>query len=184
MIRVVPAETTQRIREVFETTCIELFRSLNCDVVRVEQCTDSLHGAPLSYIDAGSDDIEVVIVLRAPLQVLSITYPKFESDHILSVSEEKLEDWISELANQLVGRFKNQLLSLGCPLQIGLPELIYDTTGVKLPVENHEAYHCFFELDKEGIECSLFTRVFNENMSLTPQQQDSGGVADGELELF
>ena len=180
----VPAETTQHIRNVFETSCIELFRSLNCDVVRLEPSVDTLQDAPLSYIDAGSEDVEVVIVLRAPLTVLSITYPRFELDNILSVDDEKLEDWLSELANQLMGRFKNKMLNIGCKLQIGLPELIYDAHGVKLPIENHQAYRYFFDIDKECIECSLYVRLFNENMALTPQQQDDSSSHEGELELF
>lgn len=181
---VAPAETTQQIRDVFETTCIEFFRSLNCSVVKRETGVDSIQSAPLSYIDAGSVDLEVVIILRAPLPVLSITYPGLEIGNILAVSEEKLEDWVSEMANQLMGRFKNQMLSHGCKMQIGLPEFVYDASNAQLPIANHEPYHCFFDLDKECIECSLYLRVLNENMALTQPQPETGGVADGELELF
>ena len=183
MVNVVQTETTQQIRNEFETSCLELFRSLNCDVTRLEK-GEALDEAPLSYIDAGSEEIEVVIVLRAPLPVLTITYPRFELDNILSVDDEKLEDWLSELANQLVGRFKNKMLNLGCTLSIGLPELVYDAHGVKLPIEKHQTYRYFFDIDKQCMECSLYLRLFNENMVLTPQQLDSGGAQEGELEMF
>ena len=180
----VPTETTQQIQNAFETSCIELFQSLDCNVVRLEQNVESFEDAPLSYIDAGSEDIEIVIVLRAPLPVLSITYPRFDMNNILSVNEEQLEDWICELSNQLLGRFKNKMLNLGCSLQIGLPEMIYDAQDVKLPVSNHEAYRFFFDIDKVGIECSLYVQLINKNLILAPQQQDNSGAAEGELELF
>lgn len=180
----VPAETTQQIREVFETTCIEFFRSLNCSVDKLESSPEAVHNAPLSYIDAGSGDMEVVIVLRAPLPALSITYPGFQVNNILSISDEKLEDWITEMANQLMGRFKNQMLALGCTLQIGLPELNYDPSSVRLPVADHEGYRLSFDLDKQCIECSLYLRVLNEGLLLTRQQHADSGAASGELELF
>ncbi len=177
-------ETTQRIRELFDKSCVELFRSLNCEVTRLDEGGDVDDNAPLSYVDAGSDDIEVVIVLRASLPVLTITYPRFDSKNILSVNEEQLEDWLSELGNQLIGRFKNLLLAHGCAIKIGLPELIYDSAGVTLPVRDHEAYRCFFDIDKERIECSLYTHIYNENLTLKEQQPEPGGAAEGELELF
>ena len=156
-------ETTQQILNEFEISCLELFRSMNCDVARLEQ-SDALDDAPLSS--------------------LTITYPRFELNNILSVDDEKLEDWLAELANQLVGRFKNKMLNLGCTLSIGLPELVYDAQGVKLPIEKHQTYHYFFAIDKQCMECSLYLRLFNENMVLTPQQLNDGSVNEGELELF
>lgn len=104
-------------------------------------------------------------------------------DDILAVDEEKLEDWLSELANQLLGRFKNKMLNFGCALQIGLPEMIYDAHGVKLPVTNHDAYRYFFEVDKESVECSLYLQLFNKNLTLSQQQPESA-ASEGELEMF
>lgn len=179
-----PAESVPQILNVFETACLELFQSLNCNVCKVEPCPDAVADAPLTHIDAGSEDMEIVIVLRAPLPVLSITYPHFDMNNILAINEEQLEDWISELANQLVGRFKNKMLNFGCSLQIGLPEMIYDAHNVKLPITNHVAYRYYFDIDKEKIECSLYLQLLNQNLVLTPQQQADGGVQEGELELF
>ncbi len=178
-----PAETAQRIQNAFETSCIELFRSLDCNVTKLAENADTLQDAPLTYIDAGSEDMEIVVVLRAPLPVLSITYPGFDLNDILSVSEAQLEDWISELVNQLVGRFKNKMLNFGCNLQIGLPEMLYNAPGVKLPVAKHDAYRCCFDIDKERIECSLYVQLINQNLVLTPQHNNDG-ASEGELELF
>lgn len=177
-------ETTQRIRDEFEASCLELFRGLNCNVTRLDRATASFADAPLSYIDAGNDDVEIVISLHIPMAVLSMSYPKFETTNILAVTDKNLEDWISELANQLMGRFKNKMLSNGCRLKIGLPAMTFDRSELDEPTASHEPYFCFFDLDKEQFECSIFIQVFNENLTLTSQAPEPDAPAEGELELF
>lgn len=179
------AEITECVQSLFEAACIELFQALDCVITKTdESIEDGLEDAALSYIDAGSDDLDVIIMMRIPPSVLSLTYPEFTSDHILSVDETRLEDWISELANQLVGRLKNKLIMYDCRLKIGLPTTFFDIHEIDIPVVNHERLTLNFDVDREALELSLFIEVFNEDMILTPPQEEDTGTGEGELELF
>jgi len=62
----------------------------------------------MAVIDTGSDELEVLLVLKMPFSVLSMTYPVI--DNITSIDESKPEDWISELSNQLIRRVKTKLI--------------------------------------------------------------------------
>lgn len=174
----------QAICEQFDASCIELFQSLDCDVVKRPETDLAIVNAPIAYIDAGNEDLEVVIVLHIPLAVLTMTYPEFAAESIMSVSEEALEDWVSELANQLVGRFKNKMISYGCTMKIGLPAMYYDENDALLPVTGLEAFRCFFDIDKEPVECSLYLQVLNDQLTLTPPAEGDTGTGEGELEFF
>ncbi len=168
----------------FEASCIELFSSLDCSVEQEHEEDIDLGSAPIAFIDAGSEDLEAVIVLHIPLSVLTMTYPEFAAESIMDVSEAVLEDWILELANQLIGRFKNKLISYGCRLKIGLPAMYYDANDATLPIAGHEPYRGFFAIDKEIVECSLYLQLFNPHLALSPPSEEDGGPGEGELELF
>lgn len=174
----------QCIHELFVSSCTELFGSLDCTVHAHEGEEILLERAPIAYIDAGSEDLEALIVLHIPLSVLTMTYPEFAADSIMSVSEEALEDWISELANQLVGRFKNKLITYGSVVKIGLPAMYYDSRDAELPIWGHEPFRCFFDVDKEFMECSLYLQLINKDLTLTPPAEGDTGTGEGELEFF
>lgn len=176
--------TAAVIRDQFELSCVELFSSLDCTVFKHDSVDMEMDSAPIAFIDAGSEDLEVVIVLHVPLSVLTMTYPEFAAESIMAVSEQVLEDWISELANQLVGRFKNKMISHGCRLKIGLPAMYYDSGDATLPIEGHEPFRFFFDIDKELVECSLYLQLFNPDLQLSQPEEDSNGAGEGELELF
>ncbi len=177
------ADATDTFCEIFESCCIELFTSLNCQVRRLPDVNRALGRQPIAYIDAGSEDVEIFIALHVPFSVLTMTYPEFAAESIMAVSEEVLEDWVSELSNQLVGRFKHSLLSNGCVITIGLPEFLYDGDQRQLPVRDLLPHHFFFDIDHEVVKCSLYLQILNPNLTLTPTEEDSGR-GEGELELF
>lgn len=174
---------TDLIRQQFETSCVDLFNSLDCAVERQDTYDMDMGGAPVAYIDAGSDDMEAIIVLRVPLSVLTMTYPDFAADSIMDVSEEVLEDWILELANQLVGRFKNKMITQGCQLKIGLPSMYYHAGEASLNVEGHALHRYVFEVDRESVGCNLYLQVFNPELHLNTAAAELTSN-EGELELF
>lgn len=177
-------ETVTTICDLFDASCIDLFSSLDCDVVKRAEADVQIANAPIAYIDAGNEDLEVVIVLHIPLTVLTMTYPEFAADSIMAVSEEALEDWVSELANQLVGRFKNKMISYGCTLKIGLPAMYYDESDALLPIVGLDPHPRIFDIDKEPVECSLYLQVLNPQLTLTPPAEGDTGTGEGELEFF
>lgn len=177
------ADPTETLCDLFESSCIELFSGLNCQIQKLA-ADDSIMGkAPIAYIDAGSEDIELFVALHVPFSVLTMTYPEFAAESIMAVSEEVLEDWISELANQLMGRFKHKLLQNSCQITIGLPDLLYDGQSDQLPVKHLVPHHFFFDVDREIVKCSLYLQILNPNLTLAPSQEDEG-PGEGELEFF
>lgn len=177
------ADATETFCELFETSCIELFSGLDCQVQRLAADDSVMGNAPIAYIDAGSEDVEIFIALHVPFTVLTMTYPEFAAERIMAVSEEVLEDWISELSNQLVGRFKHKLLTHGCVITIGLPEFLYDGDGGQLPIRELVPHHFYFDIDHEIIKCSLYLQLLNPNLTLAPATEDTG-PGEGELEFF
>lgn len=137
---------------------------------------------PIAFIDAGSDDLEMVIFLRVPFTVLALTYPC--ADVINELEEAILEDWIAELSNQLIGKIKNKLIREGCLVKIGLPTSYFDVDFNELPQSQHRFIKLHYKIDKVLIECGIYVELFNENLVLSPQPEEEGSLNEGEIELF
>ncbi len=166
----------------FQSSCIELFKSFDCEITRTEK-QKGIPEAYLASIDAGSDDVEITIALLLPMSVLSMTYPATASD-ILSADEAMLEDWISELSNQLIGRFKNKMLQYNCTLNLGLPTASCGASSIELSVERHEKMEFDFEVDREVMKCAIYIQVFNDNLTLEQNADASPVMVEGDIELF
>jgi len=177
------SQIIQCIQELFETTFIELFQHLNCTIKRVADPVCELDDVPIAYIDAGSEDIEIMLLLQAPMSALALTYPA--SEIITEVNEEKLEDWISELTNQLIGRLKNKLIPHNCLLKIGLPRSFFGADVNELLPPGVDYIEFFFDVDSEIVECKLALDFISEEMHFNINaNDDDSGVGEGELEFF
>lgn len=175
-------QALQELQALFETTCMDLFEGLNCVVTRVSAPDFDMNEVPTACIDAGAGQLEVFVIMRLPLTVLALTYPDHE-ELITSVDEEKLEDWISELCNQLIGRFKNRLIPFGCVMLLGLPSSYFGTDINELLPVGYEHFVFHFEADGEVFECRISINLIDENLSLDSPEEDDG-AGEGELELF
>ena len=178
-------DTTSAIeltRDLFEQACLALFQSMDCDVQPL--ACDSVDSAymPTAYIDAGTEDFELLLTLRLPLAALTMTYPIQE--RIISIDESELEEWILELANRLLGLLKAKLILHNCTLKTGLPsyDLGKDST--------QSIYQCeyapyFFALDEEPIELGITLEMLRDNIAMTPQAKvDDNTIQAGELDFF
>ena len=179
-------EVIEQIQGLFKDSCTELFGSLNCEVAIGEQNGESFEEVPIACIDAGSGDVEFLIALQLPLSILAMTYPVTEG--ITMVREDYLEDWISELSNQLIGRLKRKLTSHECNVDIGLPTTYFGAELESLLSANganSERKTYFFDIDGELCACSIALEVFNDATSyvIDPNSHDDD-QNEGELELF
>ena len=173
----------QCIQEIFEESCTGLLASLSDLAVKLEASNEELIDVPIACIDAGSNDIELTLCLQFPVSVLALTYPVQED--ITGVDEERLEDWISELSNQLVGRVKNRLLTHNCRVDLGLPTSYFGSDVSHLLSGNSEIMSMYFDVDGETCAFHMSVDVFEEDMEFTLQEaDDSESLDDGELELF
>jgi len=173
----------QCVQELFEDSCTGLLTGLSNMAMKVDGDRGDLIDVPIACIDAGSNDLELIICLQFPVSVLALTYPVKEN--ITGVDEERLEDWISELANQLVGKIKNKLLTHNCRVNLGLPTSYFGSDVSHLLSENGEISSVYFDVDGETCAFHISIEVFDDDMLFTLQEEDdSDSLDDGELELF
>ncbi len=170
------------IFDLFHECCVEMFTDLRCSIARTESAIDNLDEAPLSDIDAGSEDLEIRVLLRFPYSVLAMTYPVEE---VMDVDDAKLEDWLGEISNQLIGRLKNKLIKHEVYLKLGLPESLFGVAPEQIEPEGFVKEVFFFDIDNENIECHVLVDVINEHISFQTEESATDDTLDGgELELF
>lgn len=177
-----PDEAVTLICQLFEESCIELFESMQCQTERVS--TQELLGAdaPIAFIDAGSDDFEVLLTLRLPFPALTMTYPVQE--HILNIDEKELEDWILEMANRLLGHFKVKMTVRNCQVKTGLPthDFGFDISHSI----NHQPYYAFhFVIDDELVETGIRIETLTDDIHIaTDFIPPDNNIQAGELDFF
>ncbi|HEY7773842.1 MAG TPA: hypothetical protein VIC26_11725 [Marinagarivorans sp.] len=173
---------TDLIRDLFEQACLELFQTMDCDIQPLAcDSVDSTY-MPTAYIDAGTDDFELLLTLRLPLAALTMTYPIQE--HILSVDESELEEWILELANRLLGLLKAKLILHDCPLKTGLPSYDFGQDSTQ-SINRCEYAPYFFVLDEEPIELGITLEMLRDDIIMTQQAKaGDNSIQAGELDFF
>ena len=177
-------EVIQTIQCLFLECCKKLFESLDCKTRITTSCrAEDLENSPIACIDGGSEDIEFMIALQLPLEVLALTYPIAEG--ITTIEENRLEDWIAELSNQLIGRLKAKLIEHDCFVDIGLPISYFGADVEELLAQNSTLVHYYFDIDGQICGCSISIEVFHEAMSFSIEKNSNIDLQeDGELELF
>lgn len=177
-----PDEAIELICQLFEESCVELFESMQCHTQRIGAHDLLGADAPIAFIDAGSDDFEVLLTLRLPFPALTMTYPV--QDHILSVDEKELEDWILEMSNRLLGLFKVSLMARGCNVNTGLPS--HDFGFDNSHSINQQTYHAFhFIIDEEIVETGIRIEVLSDEVSLaTITTIPDAHIQSGEIDFF
>lgn len=175
------ADIVPHIVNLFETAGIKQFESLDRHVELVNKSSkddDVLE----CYIDVGSADLTVALLLRAPRSILIKTIPGVPVGE--DNTREMLEDWVLELANRLIGRLKNKLISHSCKLQMGLPK-----TGVEKNVQElfdavgGKVTPFFFDMQGETIDCYLSINLINEALEIDLyEDEDEDWFDESELE--
>jgi len=180
-------DVINQIEDLFEVACIGLFESLNCKAIRVDldayELESNFHDAPIACIDAGSTEVELIAGLQLPMSVLALTYPV--QGEISGVDEERLEDWISELSNQLIGRLKTKLISHKCQVFLGLPITYFGADIGDLISGESAIKTMYFDLDGESCACHISIETLNDELAFSAEVDESVDViAEGEIELF
>lgn len=101
------------VREQLSDSCVRLFEAYGVNLV-----------ADPPGMAAELDDLSMVGVIgftsnqmRGTLVLAATDAPLTASNRVMAPAR----DWIAELSNQLLGRFKNRLLSFGVDLQMSTP---------------------------------------------------------------
>jgi len=130
----------------------------------------------ISTIGFSSPTLSGSLLLAMPNSVLQRT---------LTTSEANLADWSGELANQLLGRLKNQLLNYQVTINMALPVVVFGA-GFSLPTKNRRLTRHFSFLSEWG---HMFIRM---EMELSPSIElvrqtgvgQTAGMDEGELLFF
>jgi hypothetical protein len=175
-------EVVSQIQSLFDTACRDLLVSLNCSVLSLNDEDIDFGDAPIACIDAGSEELELNVGIQMPLTVLSMTYPV---PNIIDVDEESLEDWLSELSNQLIGRLKTKLLRQQVEITLGLPASYFGISIDHLIASNHHRISLAYEVDGEACAFHLGLELFKDDINLSEEQVDDGdSLLESEIELF
>jgi CheY-specific phosphatase CheX len=116
--------------EIFHQTlrdaCDSLFESMPLNVLaavgRDRSC--ELNEQQLaSMIGFAGPHVRGSLLVRAPISFFSGTYPKLQKEGPHGMRE--VSDWAGEVANQLLGRLKNQLLRHGLAFSVATPATVF-----------------------------------------------------------
>jgi len=172
----------QALHELFESTCHEVFESLECQIEKVNGSKKVLT-VPCAYINAASEDIKMTLLLRGPISILKKTFPV--KDNIETIIPEELDDWISELSNRFMGCLKNKLISYEHLLILDIPIKRFGVDVENFLPAGYQSFVLHFNIANEVFECSLHTKILADNIEFTYNESaDESDTNDGELEMF
>ena len=178
-----PAEDVfPHVQTIYRESLIDLFSGLNCEVEQVSDLDRELTEAPIARIDCGSSELELTILIRIPMSVLALTYP---IEKVIDIDESELEDWISEISNQLIGKIKTRLSKRECDVTIGLPSAFFDSTMAPLMPDGGMTSGFYFLIDNEPCETLLCMEAFEDTIQFNLEEtEQEDPFADGEMEFF
>lgn len=154
--------------------CITLFRDYSLELQRVESVARFADTELLFCVVIGftGDQMRGSILLATTREPLGRTAP---------VSDTSFREWIAELVNQLLGRFKNKLVSRGVVLHVSTPVVL---RGVHLtPLTRTELKPLVFDCD-DGCVCVWVDAELMKGVDLSVVHEDAGVIPEGEGMLF
>lgn len=172
----------QALSQLLDECCLELFEGFNCNITKTDEPITQSKDDPIAVIDAGSEKLDVTVILQLPISILALSY--HTDVDITKVAEEVLEDWIAELSNQLIGKLKNRLLKYELRMTLGLPAAYFGADMTELMPKEKSYIASIFNIDNELLEVIMAIDIIDESLSLSAPTQEDDGPGEGELELF
>lgn len=184
----------ERIVELFDSTCIKQFESMNCDIYPLNQSDLGVSSRQdlepvCAVIDCDSEDLTIRLLVQATKGFLVKTMPLIGGQRIELVSFQ--EDWCLEIANRFLGRLKNKLVSHGCYARMGLPAICRDaqheTLQNQLDARASRVFHIqngpVSGADVEIIECTLFVNLKRAELQIDDyEDEDEDWFDESELQ--
>ena len=171
------------IQGLFESSCLALFDSFDCNIKREHGLKPDLSHCPVGIIQASSHDIEICVFIQIPNTALALSYPMAEGCY--AIEEDQLEDWLLEIANQLIGRFKNKLDRHGCHAQMGLPDCKFDTQLKDLIPEKASCFSEYFNVDGEIFASFICVTLLSDKPQFSLDEiKETDAMEEGDIELF
>jgi CheY-specific phosphatase CheX len=134
----------------------------------------------LAIIGFGGDQLRGSLVLSANRGLLERSCPARSP----ATPSETLQDWVGELANQLLGRLKSRLLAHGIAIQLGTPTTV---SGLELRVRSCSgeppATPLWLHAGGDWLVARL-DAIAAPDAKLSASPDPSSAAAEGELLLF
>lgn len=175
-------DVIEKVGALFSSASQDLLTGMNCDVSVVYEAGNEVVDAPVAIIDAGSQDLEIQMALELPMSVLALTYPV---PNISVVDDESLEDWISELSNQLMGRLKAKLLKHEQEITLGLPSSYFGAGIDELMSVGMQRYTVYLDVDGQTCAFHLGVETLADEINFSDAEIENDDVLmESEIELF
>jgi chemotaxis protein CheX len=159
------------LREILATKAHELFADygVSCETMDAPYAADRELCGILGFT---SDHVCGSVVLSATADAIASSNP---------IGDGPTRGWVSELTNQLVGRFKNTLLRCGVELVMSIPVVLTGTQLVPMP----QAVLAPTRLSVGSGSLTLWLEVeVDPDLVLAEPSADMGVAVEGETLLF
>jgi chemotaxis protein CheX len=141
----------------------------------------------LEVSEAGSVGHEVVAVIGyAADEVrggLALGITKYLAEKTMPTPDTPTYDWAGELANQILGRVRNRMLSYKLDLQISTPVVLHGL-GVQVAPPGHTGVRVASYQSGADVVQVLLEARFETGYVLPEKNEGDGAVDEGEMLLF
>ena len=166
----------------FLDSCRELFDEYGIDLRSSDHEVEFTGMESVAVIGATGVDIRASVTVQLPRAVTNATCPA----EMQLMSNADHEDWIGELTNQLMGRFKNKILPYNCELNIDIPNVIHGKKLRPMLPKRSQIISLNFDCKHGEIGCRLALLLetgFENHFSEIPLHQVDV-MDEGELLFF
>jgi CheY-specific phosphatase CheX len=94
--------------------------NLLCERINADSITQSTNA--MSLIGFGGQHLRGMLAVQCAPEFLQSSHPSVAMG--MPVSDADIEDWLGEIANQVLGRFKNLLLAYDVKLELSTPSVV------------------------------------------------------------
>jgi chemotaxis protein CheX len=174
--------TEERLNEILAVCLMELARDLGVkpSLLLGEPPKDTPGDIVAAFIGFGSDDVRGSFTLLGQPRVFARLHP------VPALGNNRdLADWARELANQVVGRFKNRVLACGLSIAIGSPQsMIAEQVRMKKTQKDLRT-PLIIRMEDMTLECWLELDV-REGFALAdkPGSPTEAALSEGTVVLF
>jgi CheY-specific phosphatase CheX len=175
-----------RINGMLVESAISLLRAFGTSA-RYEPAGEQQHPAEdgmLAIIGFAGEQLRGSLVLSANPGLLEGSCPARTVGRADATHLEILQDWVGELANQLLGRLKSRLLAHGVAIELGTPTTV---SGLELRVRSCGGAHPATPLWLHSGDDWLVVRldaIAAPDTHLSASPDPSTAAAEGEILLF
>ena len=164
------SELSTQIETVVAECCVELFSAYGVEITQVLDSRNDSNLAFCGVIGFTGQDMRGSLLLACSREPLTLA-----GDNVHGI-----RDWLAELANQMLGRIKNRLITLGTVIYCSTPIIL---RGQHLaPLDNQPRSHLFHA--NGGIVSVWFDVDMRSDLVLATTADPSACVREGETLLF